>query len=72
MRDYSLHGVASRPAKVGDRLVTRLFNSFTTGFASAGEPNVAVCLLPGTEIAFTNEIRVKGVFRSIRAVRWCG
>ena len=66
MCDYSLQGVASRPAKVGDRLVTRVFNSFTTGFASVGEPNVAVCLLPGTEVAFANEIRVEGVFRSIR------
>ena len=66
MCDYSLQGVASRPAKVRDRLVTRTFNSFTTGFASVGEPNVAVCLLPGTEIAFMNEIRVEGVFRWIR------
>ena len=66
MCDYSLQGVASRPAKVGDKLVTRLFNSFTTGFASVEELNVAVCLLPGTELAFTNEIRVEGVFRWIR------
>ena len=48
--------------------MTRLFNSFTTGFASVGEPNVAVCLLPGTEIAFDHEIRVKGLLRSMR--RW--
>ena len=68
MCDYSLQGVASRPVKVGDKLVTRLFNSFTTGFASVGEPNVVVCLLPGTEIAFDHEIRLKGLFRSIR--RW--
>ena len=68
MCDYSLQGVASRPVKVGDKLVTRQFNSFTTGFASVGEPNVAVCLLPGTEIAFDDEIKVKGLFRSIR--RW--
>ena len=66
MCDYSLQGVASRPAKVGDRLVTRQFNSFTTGFASVGEPNVAVCLLPGTEIAFDADIKIKGFFRSIR------
>jgi hypothetical protein len=65
MCDYSLQGVASRPAKVGERLVTRVFNSFTTGFASVGEPNVAVCLLSGTEVAFANEIRVEGVLRSI-------
>ena len=63
MCDYSLQGVASRPAKVGDRLVTRQFNSFTTGFASVGEPNVAVCLLPGTEIAFDADIKIKRLFQ---------
>ena len=51
MCDYSLHLVASRPAKVGDKLVTTAFNnSLTRGFASVGEPQVAVCLLPGTEV----------------------
>src|SRR5262249_23836337 len=45
MCDYSLDLVASRPAKVGDELVTRMFeNSMTRGFAAIGEPNVAVCL----------------------------
>lgn len=53
MCDYSLHNVASRPAKVGDELVTTKFgNSITRGFAAIGEPNVAVCLMPGTELAF--------------------
>ncbi len=57
MCDYSLDLVASRPAKVGDELVTTEFqNSMTRGFAAIGEPNVAVCLLPGTEIAFENEV----------------
>jgi hypothetical protein len=56
MCDYSLHAVASRPAKVGDKLVTTKFaNTFTRGFADIGEPGVAVCLLPGTEIAFDAE-----------------
>src|SRR6516164_2722476 len=56
MCDYSLHVVASRPAKVGDKLVTTKFNkTITRGFAAVGEPNVAVCLLPGTEVAFENE-----------------
>jgi hypothetical protein len=50
MCDYSLHLVASRPAKVGDKLVTTEFNnSLTRGFAAVGEPHVAVCLLPGTD-----------------------
>jgi hypothetical protein len=58
MCDYSLHSVNSRPAKVGDELVTTKFaNSLTRGFCPLGEPNVAVCLSPGTEIAFKEEAR---------------
>jgi hypothetical protein len=53
MCDYSLHVVASRQAKVGDKLLATKFNkTITRGFAAVGEPNVAVCLLPGTEVAF--------------------
>jgi hypothetical protein len=56
MCDYSLHSIASRPAKVGDELVTTGFaNTFTRGFCAVGEPNVAVCLLAGTELAFREE-----------------
>ena len=33
---------------------TKFSNSITGGFAAVGEPNVAVCLLPGTEVAFEN------------------
>ncbi len=57
MCDYSLHHVASRPAKVGDRLVsTKFMNSTTGGFAAIGEPDVAVCLRPGTEVAFDQDV----------------
>jgi len=57
MCDYSLHHVASRPAKVGDKLVTSAFDSSTThGFCAVGEPNVAVCLRPGTELAFETDV----------------
>ena len=63
MCDYSLHNVASRPAKVDDKLVTTKFrNSITGGFAAVGEPNVAVCLLPGTEIAFERDVECKRAF----------
>src|SRR5215469_10566794 len=63
MCDYSLHLVASRPAKVGDKLVTTPFNnSITRGFAAVGEPNVAVCLLPGTEVVFEREIEFERGF----------
>ncbi|MGE0525279.1 MAG: hypothetical protein AB7O60_19900 [Variibacter sp.] len=57
MCDYSLHNVASRPAAVGDKLVsTRFRGTSTGGFSAVGEPEVAVCLRPGTEIAFEQEI----------------
>ena len=47
MCDYSLHHVASRPAKVGDKLLTsKFFNTPTGGFAAVDDVNVAVCLLP--------------------------
>jgi hypothetical protein len=53
MCDYSLEQVASRPAAVADRLVSTSFsNTITRGFAAADDPNTAVCLRPGTEIAF--------------------
>lgn len=66
MCEYSLHDVPSRPAKVGDELVTKEF-SMTRGFAAVGEqgaklvihdspPDVAVCLLPGTELAFEEDV----------------
>ena len=61
MCDYSLHLVASRPAQVGDELVsTRFVGTMTRGFAAADECNVAVCLLPGTELAFQQEVRCEG------------
>ena len=58
MCDYSLHAVASRPATVGETLVTTTFPGTTTrGFASESEPAVAVCLLPGTELAFEQKVQ---------------
>ena len=63
MCDYSLEHLASRPAKVGDKLVTTRFrHSLTGGFCAISEPNVAVCLKPGTEIAFDREISIPGGF----------
>src|SRR5712691_38602 len=57
MCDYSLHFVRSRPARVGDELVTTNFaNSITRGLAAVEEPTVAVCLLPGTEVAFEHDV----------------
>jgi hypothetical protein len=63
MCDYSLHHVASRPARVGDKLITTSFlNSGTRGFSAVDEPEVAVCLLPGTELAFQANIECEGFY----------
>jgi hypothetical protein len=57
MCDYSLRLVASRPAKSGDRLVlTKFNNTITRGFSAMGEGNTAVCLLPGTQLAFEQDV----------------
>ena len=64
MCDYSLHDVASRPAKVGDKLVSSQFpNAITRGFADPAEPRVAVCLMPGTELAFEKDVECDASFR---------
>jgi hypothetical protein len=57
MCDYSLHGVQSRAAKVGDLLTTRKFNMSTTGFSAPEDMSAAVCLRPGTELAFSEDVR---------------
>ena len=63
MCDYSLHNVVSRPARVGDKLVSTSFlNSCTRGFAAVDEPNVAVCLLPGTELAFEEGLQCEAAY----------
>ena len=56
MCDFSLHSVRSRPAKVGDKLVTRDFGTGTRGFADVDHLGMAVCLMPGTELAFAGEV----------------
>ena len=56
MCDFSLQSVRSRPAKVGDKLVTRDFGTGTRGFAAADDLGLAVCVMPGTELAFAGEV----------------
>jgi hypothetical protein len=58
MCDYSLQSALSRPAKVGDKLTTRNFGTGTRGFAAPENPAIAVCVLPGTELAFSSEVTV--------------
>jgi hypothetical protein len=61
MCDYSLHAVASRAAELGETLVSTSFRgSSTAGFANPKEKQVAVCLLPGTELAFENNVKYRG------------
>jgi len=58
MCDYSPHSVETRPAKVGDKLVTREFiGTLTRGFALPADLSVAVCVLPGTELSFSRNVR---------------
>jgi hypothetical protein len=59
MCDYSLQNVRSRPAKVGDKLTIRDFGTGTCGFAAAEDAGVAVCVLPGTELAFSSAVTVR-------------
>ena len=58
MCDYSLRAVATRPAEVGETLITTTFRGTSTrGFASERDPATAVCMLPGTELAFAENVR---------------
>ena len=63
MCDYSLHNVRSRPAKVGDRLTTKQFGSGTGGFAAPEDADVAVCVLPGTELSFASGVKRVGLLQ---------
>jgi len=66
MCDYSLHAVATRPAKVGETLITTTFRGTSTrGFASESEPAVAVCMLPGTELAFAEDVKYDNRVKAI-------
>ena len=77
MCDYSLHAVAARPAKVGETLFsTSFYGTSTRGFAAKEEPGVAVCLLPGTELAFEHDVRYNRYWLStkstgFRVARFC-
>jgi hypothetical protein len=61
MCDYSLESISSRPAAVEDKLIVSSFrNSTTRGFAAQDTPGTAVCIMPGTELAFDNPIATDG------------
>lgn len=60
MCDFSLHATKSRPAKVGETLVSTQFGGTysSRGFASPAARDVAVCVLPGTELRFERRVEV--------------
>jgi hypothetical protein len=63
MCDYSLEALKSRDAKVGDRLVLSRFpHTSTQGFSCGDDWRCAVCLKPGTELAFDDRVRTHWAF----------
>jgi hypothetical protein len=71
MCDYSLYAMATRPAQVGETLITTTFRGTSTrGFASENEPAVAVCMLPGTELAFAEEVKYDSRWIWTRAINF--
>ncbi len=65
MCDFSLQAMKSRPASVGDKLITHNFGTGTSGFRDAeedvsnGTPCTAICVMPGTEIGFDQSIKTR-------------
>src|SRR3981081_4191717 len=66
MCDYSLEHMLSRHAKVGDKLTTHRFPSGTRGFAASENSAMAVCVLPGTELAFSAEVTFRSALLGLR------
>jgi hypothetical protein len=59
MCDYSIKAASTRDAAKDDKLVVHDFGCGTKGFVSrTGDQDVAVCVRPGTEIAFDEPIKV--------------
>ena len=62
MCDYSLENQTRRPAQTGDKLVTTSFpRTWTRGFCEEGDPAMAVCLMPGTELVFDKPVVIAGL-----------
>jgi hypothetical protein len=62
MCDFSLQHAKSRSAVVADKLVSHNFGRGTVGFKPVDEPigdATAVCILPGTELAFDKSIKLR-------------
>jgi len=76
MCDYSLQNVKSRKAQVEDKLTVCQFGMGTTGFRSRletpDEQITAICLLPGTEVAFDKPIEYRSEERSLENGEYYG
>lgn len=59
MCDYSAEFVLQRAAAKNDTLVSQSINVHTRGFVDKNDRQTAVCLLPGTEIAFKKPVRIE-------------
>jgi hypothetical protein len=73
MCDYSAKSAQQRAAAKDDHLVTRSISSHTRGFTPIGDPATAVCLLPGTELAFDKPVqidegRILGIFKAAKTL----
>jgi hypothetical protein len=53
---------AGLPSSRTSFVTTKFRDSITHGFAAVSEPHVAVCLLPGTERAFEENVRCRPLF----------
>ena len=72
MCDFSLQSTQSRPAKIGEKLTTHNFGTGTRGFAAPEDLKTAVCLLPGTELAFSKEVTFAAAGTSTSGERTMG
>ena len=56
LTSYTAPALAPPSSKVGDKLATCNFGTGTRGFAAPEDATTAVCVLPGTELAFSQEV----------------
>jgi hypothetical protein len=66
MCDFSLTNVKSRKAEIGDKLISRDFGTGTKGFCAEGEEDTAICLMPGTELAFEKPVTTSGYLGTVK------
>ena len=60
MCDYSLEAYQSRPARLGERYETHLFETHSIGFIAPGDPSTAVCM------AYDTKLRLEGLPEALR------